>query len=108
MTYAVDTTTKADRAIGRHLIWRRDNLSQAAADRWFAALDRAMDSLSGMPESRPICRESDDLPGGTYREHYFGVGKSKTHRLVFRVRGGAVQVVAVRGLSQPDLTPGDI
>ena len=108
MSHRVDTTPKADRAAGREVLWRRRNVSARSADRWFAALDRAIRSLAGMPDSRPICRESDDLPGGTYREHYFGIGRAKTHRLVFRVRGGVVEVVAVRGLAQRDLTPADL
>ena len=109
MKFVVTPTPKARRAIGRQILWKQREHSERAANRWFAALSRAMDSLADMPESRPICRESDDLPGpGPYREHYFGVGQSKTHRLVFRVTPAAVEVVAVRGFGQRDLTERDV
>ena len=108
MNDTVSTTPKADPSIGRELQYRRREESEASADRWFVAADRAIESLAGTPEARPICRESDDLPGGTYREAYFGAGQSPTHRLVFRARGGAVEVVAVRGFGQRDLTARDL
>ena len=104
----VTATPKARRAFREQVRWYRENRSDALAGRWYAAAKAAPASLGPMPESRPICRESDDLPGGEYREHDFGVGKSKTHRLVSRVRGGTVEVVAVRGFAQRDLTPGDL
>lgn len=108
MSFAVTPTSKARRAIGRELLWRERNQSQASADRWFRALDQALNELASSAGGHAICRESDDLSGDPYREHYFGVGRSRTHRLAYRVRGGTVEIVAVRGFGQRDLSAGDV
>ncbi len=108
MSFTVTPTSKAHRAIGREVLWRERCRSQASADRWFQALDRAMTALADSAGSHALCRESDDLPGGPYRECYFGVGRAKSHRLVYRVRGGTAEVVAVRSFAQRDLATGDV
>ena len=104
----VRPSSKAERQIREQYRWLRENRTAGHAAAWFRSLQAAKRAILPMPESRPICRESDDLPGGPYREHYFGAGRSKTHRLVFRVTPAAVEVVAVRGLRQRDLTAGDV
>ena len=88
--------------------WHVRNRSESYAGRFYLATMAAAKSLVGDPTAGMICRESDDLPGGEYREIHFGVGRKKSHRLVFRDAAPDVEVVAVRGFGQRDLTPGDI
>ena len=81
-----------------------DRLAEAAAD----AVGGLVATHPGFDNSYALSRESDDLPGGPYREKLFGLGKSRTHRVVFRVTPAAVELVAVRHLAQDDLTPLDL
>ena len=79
----------------------------AHANAWHdAALDEA-DALVDMPAARPLCLDPA-VQGRGLREAYFGAGKTDTHRLIFRVRGGTVQILNVRGFAQRDLTPADL
>ena len=83
-----------------------------AADEWAIAAAAATIALRnthpGFETSYALSRESDDLPGGPYRDKLFGVGRKKTHRIVFRVTPAAIELVAVRHLAQDDLTPLDL
>ena len=65
----VRSTPKARRRIHEQFEWYKENRSAEFAVAWYAATKAATRSLGPMPGSRPICRESDDLPGGPYREH---------------------------------------
>ena len=93
-----------------------------AADQWADAAVAAIAALAathpGFEASYALSRETDLLPGGPYRDKLFGVGRRKTHRLVFRLASepadpsaanpAAVELVAVRHLAQDDLTPLDL
>ena len=85
---------------------RRREHGAAAARRWFAAVDRAVNSLADS-QGHPLCQDPA-VAGRNLREKYFGAGRTKTHRLIFRVRGSTVEVLTVRGLAQDDLTPADL
>ncbi|QDT15194.1 type II toxin-antitoxin system RelE/ParE family toxin [Alienimonas californiensis] len=79
----------------------------AHANAWHdAALNKA-DELIDMPEAHALCLDPR-VQGFGLREAYFGAGETETHRLIFRVRGAAVEILTVRGFAQPDLTPGDL
>ena len=104
----VRKTVRFLRELNAATAWYAKHRSPARAARFYAATMAAAKRLRGNPTTGSICRESDDLPGGEYREVYFGVGRTPSHRLVFRDAAPDVEVVAVRGFNQPDLTPGDI
>ena len=90
--------------------WRERALSPAAADRWLDALNAALDELAdpnAFPTGYALCREADAL-GEPLRQKMFGVGRTPSHRIVFRVTPRAVEVLAVRDLRQRDLTARDV
>ena len=104
----VRKTVRFLRELNASTAWYAANRSPTYAGRFYEAAMAAAARLRGNPAAGTISRESDDLPGGTYREVYFGVGRSPSHRLVFRDAAPDVEVVAGRGFGQPDLTPGDV
>ena len=90
--------------------WRERHLSPGAADRWYDALNAALDELAdpdAFPTGYAPSREAEDL-GEPLRDKLFGVGRRPSHRLIFRVTPAAVEVVALRGTAQPDLTRRDL
>ena len=104
MPYPVRPTADCLDEIAAREAWFRRHFSDEHADRWFSAVDEALDSLAAMPESRPLVLDPL-VQGRGLREHYFGAGRKNTHRLIFRVAGGAVEVVTVRGFAEDELTP---
>ena len=91
--------------------WREREHGPESADRWYAAVDAALEELAGalFPDGYALCREADDL-GEPLRQLMFGVGRTRrpSHRLIFRVTPAALEVLAVRDLRQRDLTPRDL
>jgi plasmid stabilization system protein ParE len=71
-----------------------------AADRWYAGLARAMESLSQLPRRYPLAPESD-LLGGEVRQMIYGRGRG-TYRILYRVlepeegSPGIVRILHVR------------
>ena len=86
--------------------------SPDAAVRWARAVADATAELGathpGFENAYPLSRESGTISGGPYRDKLFGPGKKPTYRLVFRVAPDAIELVAVRHLSQADLTDLDL
>jgi plasmid stabilization system protein ParE len=75
-------------------------LGQQFADRWYAGLAQALDSLSQLPRRFPLAPESDAL-GGSVRQMIYGTGRS-AYRVLYRVlepeddSPGIVRVLHVR------------
>jgi plasmid stabilization system protein ParE len=71
-----------------------------AADRWYAGLARALESLSQLPRRYPLAPESDALGGGL-RQMIYGTGRG-AYRIMYRVfepeeaNPGVVRVLHVR------------
>ena len=91
---------------------RLQNVDAVRATNCRDALDVATAELAGtrpgFETAYPLSRESGTLPDGPYRDKLFGPGKRPTYRPVFRVTPAAVELVAVRHLSQDDLTALDL
>jgi plasmid stabilization system protein ParE len=70
------------------------------ADRWYAGLARALESLAQLPRRRPVAPESDMLGGELYQMIY-GKGRS-AYRILYRVfepegdEPGVVRILHVR------------
>ena len=69
-----------------------------------AALDEP--AADAFPEGYALCHEAEDL-GEPLRQKMFGPGRRLSHRLIFRVTPAAIEVLAVRGFHQRDLTTRD-
>ena len=78
-----------------------------AADRWYAGLARAVESLSQLARRYPLAPESDML-GGEVRQMIYGRGRS-AYRILYRVLDpeegspGIVRILHVRHAAQQRL-----
>ena len=66
-----------------------------------------MSDLPDGPGRHPRCTDPAVRNRGL-RQRTFGVGSTKTHRLVFEIDGDVVRLLTVRGLAQDDLIPDDL
>lgn len=102
MKRPVVLTQKAERQLKSAADWysTRDlRLSES----WFNGIYAAIHSLAENPERFGLAHENDDLPVGL-RELLYGVGRRKTHRVLFVVRDDRVVVHQVRHVAQRDFT----
>ena len=72
------------------------------AAKWFNGLMDAMQRIARDAESFPLARESNELPVQV-RQLLYGLGKRKTHRILFAVRPTQIIVHQVRHVSQRDM-----
>lgn len=70
-------------------------------ERWFRGIHEAIKSLAENPERFGLAHENDDLPVGL-REMLYGVGRRKSHRVLFIIRDDRIVVHQVRHVSQRD------
>lgn len=77
------------------------------ADRWWSGFRDKLESLTTDPERFPLARESDEF-GFELRELHYGSGRRTTHRALFRIAGGAVEVLTIRHAAQRDVTAADL
>ncbi len=106
MTYRVIVTSKARIEASNVAIWWAEHRSVAQAKKWLDSFHEKAASLAHDPQRWPVAPENDFLPI-EIREVSFGIGRNKTHRIVFEVRGGAVVIHAVRHLAQDSLSQDD-
>ena len=78
-----------------------------AAWAWLDALQGILHALPIGASAYPLCLDPE-VQGRGLREAYFGVGRSKTHRLIFEIDGDVVRARTVRSFAQDDLTPADL
>src|SRR5437660_12710683 len=85
----------------------RMRFGQPAADRWYAGLARALESLSQLPRRCPVAPESDVL-GGEVRQMIYGQGRG-AYRVLYRVlepeegSPGIVRILHVRHAARQHL-----
>jgi plasmid stabilization system protein ParE len=103
----VRTTTTAKRHLHEKYRWLQEHVSQREADRWYDGLLRALDKLGHRPERFTVIHEESDF-GVQLREMLYGIGRRKTHRIIFAVRPEAVIVHAIRHVAEDELTPDDL
>ena len=78
----------------------RMRLGLQVAERWYAGLARALESLSQLPHRFPLAAESDTL-GGDIRQMIYGTGRGG-YRILYRVlepdndNPGIVRILHVR------------
>jgi plasmid stabilization system protein ParE len=75
--------------------------------RWKAGVRRAIASLGKNPLRGGIAHESDYFDF-ELREILYGLGRKKTHRILYRITPEAVEIIAVRHVAQQDFTPDDL
>jgi plasmid stabilization system protein ParE len=80
-------------------LWWSDHRSTEQAVRWLEGFEAALQTLANDPGRLPLATESGAF-SVVIRQLLFGLGRTKTHRALFEVRGDEVIVHAVRHLSQ--------
>ncbi len=107
MTHRVVLTDRAHADMESAYQWWADNRSQVQAAKWYNAFADAIESLANNPERCAVSREHEQFPY-KIRDLYLGIGRRRTHRAVFTIRGEMVLVLAIRHLAQQDLSPDDL
>ncbi|MBX3412404.1 MAG: type II toxin-antitoxin system RelE/ParE family toxin [Pirellulales bacterium] len=107
MTYRLVLSHRALADIESSAHWWSEHHSPTEASRWFDGIFAAMDSLKQDPQRHGLAREADRFPY-ELRQRLFGVGRRKTHRILFTVRDEEIVVLSVRHAAQADVTPGDV
>ena len=107
MTRQVVITGPAERdALANHEWWA-EHRSKEQSDRWLEGAYAAMVSLASKAERWPFAVEKDLREEGV-RQFLFGIGRRKTHRIVFSIDGDRVVIFRVMGLRQDALGIDDL
>lgn len=107
MKYQVLLTHEAEQQLLEIARWWSEHRDPEQANRWLKGFDLAIQNLANNAEMQPLARESQQF---YYPLHnlLYGLSRRKTHRAVFRIRNGVVEILAVRHLAQRDLRPDEI
>ncbi len=103
MKYRVLLTDRAANQLDAAYHWYQDHAAHAVT-RWYRGLRDAIRGLSEQPDRFPLARESETFPY-PLREMPYGVGRRKTHRVLFVVRPSSVVIYAIRHVAQRDVDP---
>lgn len=87
--------------------WWASNRSREQAIRWYKGIYSAIESLSDMPDRCSLATESELFEHGI-RQLLFGVGRRRTHRILFGIDHDVVVVFRVRHTSQDALLLDDL
>ena len=107
MKYTVEMLPRAIAELRATVLWWAEHRSTEQAGRWMIEMEAAIADLSDHPERHPIAVEGDRFLFEV-REMHFGLHRSKTHHVLFAVRGDVVRIYSVRHLAQDFLTAEDI
>ena len=105
--FRVIITGPAKRDVREAYDWWAENRSAEQATRWYRGIAAAIKSLGRSPERFPPAWESDLLIQGV-RQVLYGLGRRRTHRILFAIDGDTVVVFRVRHASQDALGPEDL
>ncbi len=97
MSYRVEITERAERAVREIVLWIAEYSPEKAAD-WYFDFLVAAESLASFPARCAIIPESEENP--IFRHLIFG-----KYRIIFRVEDEAVYIVHVRHQKQKPLSP---
>ncbi|MBS1807522.1 MAG: type II toxin-antitoxin system RelE/ParE family toxin [Acidobacteria bacterium] len=100
MSYRVEITEKAERAVRDIVRWIAETSPEKAMD-WHADFLDAVESLETFPARCAIIPETEGQP--IFRHRIFG-----KYRIIFRIEDETVYVVHVRHQKQRPLNPRDI
>lgn len=107
MTHRVVITGLAERdTIDNHAWWAKHR-SREQANHWLEGVYAAMLSLGTDPERCGYAVEQNLREEGV-RQLLFGIGRRKTHRIVFSIDGPRVVIYRVMGLRQEALEADDL
>jgi plasmid stabilization system protein ParE len=102
MTHRVLLTDAATQDIEGASTWWAEHRSLPQALHWLQQIHARIASLREDPERCQLAHEAPRFPF-ELRELLFGVGRRSSHRILFRVVGETVEVLAVRHAAQADV-----
>ena len=103
MRFRVLLTIRARSNFDAAYLWYRKQSSEVA-DRWYRGIRNAIRRLNQNPDRFPLADEDDTFPY-PLRELLYGLGRKKTHRVLFVVRPNAVVIYAIRHVAQKRFDP---
>ncbi len=98
MKRLVRLTTRAKADLLAIVAWYADR-DLDAATRWYRLFRESLHRLESSPDRFALAHEAETLQLDV-REYLFGSGRSKTHRVFFRVQPHPVEVLAIRHRAQ--------
>lgn len=107
MSLPVILQPEAEDQIAASARWWAEHRSVEQAERWYAGILKAIDSLGKIAAQYPLARENEHF-SYELRESYFGLGTRPTHRIIFVIDPDAVRVLAIRHAAQDDVAPEDL
>jgi plasmid stabilization system protein ParE len=106
MTRQVVVTARAKKELYEAVLWWAANRSTEQAIRWMEGFEAAILNLAQDAERHPLVSEASTLPR-ELRQLIYGLGRRKTHRAIFEIRGDQVFVHLIRHLAQDAITKDD-
>ncbi len=103
MSYEIQILPRAAAELRAIVLWWSEHRSLEQARRWMIGVDAVITALANRPERHPLAQESDRFPFEV-RELQYGVGRRKTHRVLFAIREDVVRIYSVRHLAQDFVT----
>jgi plasmid stabilization system protein ParE len=94
VTYRVIFTPRARAEAVEAFRWIAER-SPAAAERWYAGLERATAQLSKLPERNPVAEDDSEQIGITLRQMLYG-RRPGIYRILYSVEGDTVTLHSVR------------
>jgi plasmid stabilization system protein ParE len=98
-TLPVVVRPHADQQIDEAFAWWAHHRSLDQASRWFSGILAAIEKIGENPTRYPKHAEADRFPFEV-REMLYGLGRHKTHRVLFTIRPKCVYVLAVLHVAQ--------
>lgn len=105
MAHAVNITPQAIAEINQIANWYNEQQA-GIGEEWLRRIEGAISSLEENPEKCGLAHESEAL-NFELRELLYGSGRTKTHRILFRVTDEKVIVLGIRHVAQQDVSPDD-
>ena len=106
MKFQVRLTAKAEEDVEIILAWYAEQQSPAAAERWFAQLLAAIDTLEQHPHRCELSAEGKDL-GLEIRQRLIGKRQVK-YRLLFMIEDRVINILRVWHGARDAMQPTDI
>jgi plasmid stabilization system protein ParE len=110
--YAIRFYERASRDIDAVVVYLADNLSESFARDWFRGINKAIRSLSELPERYALAPEPHFAE--PTRNLTWSRPKSRvSHRILYRVRndsndGAVVMILHIRGATMAPITPEEV
>ena len=107
MSRQIPVTAAARRDIEEGAAWWAEHRSFPQAIRWLRQIEDRIATLSEHAERCELAHEASRF-SFELRELLFGTGYRPTHRILFRIDGSIVEILAVRHMSRIDISPDDL